>query len=265
MTLGEKIQKLRKERGLSQEELAKKVTVTRQTISKWELNQSMPDLDFIAQLSQIFDVSSDYLIRDEMTEPDEASPMRRSPRFTEKGKRIVLSIASAAMLVAGVTCLLADFIETGTFSWSRIVIASLALGWVLLLPSLTAKTKPLLKTLVLITVLPFPYLAALSAILGIPVVFSLGSSIALVTIATLWMIYALVRHFGTRSWLAAGFSLLLAAVLQIVIVRLCAFFLPEYPREAGSDFLGLSSILIMAFICFSLELAQRRKNKASGH
>lgn len=57
MTLGEKIQKLRKQRGLSQEALAEKVTVTRQTISKWELGQSLPDLDFIAQLSDIFSVS----------------------------------------------------------------------------------------------------------------------------------------------------------------------------------------------------------------
>lgn len=71
MTLGEKIQKLRKQRGLSQEALAEKVTVTRQTISKWELGQSLPDLDFIAQLSNIFNVSSDYLIKDEMTEPNE--------------------------------------------------------------------------------------------------------------------------------------------------------------------------------------------------
>ena len=66
MTLGEKIQKLRKQQGLSQEALAEKVTVTRQTISKWELGQSLPDLDFIAQLSEIFNVSSDYLIKDEM-------------------------------------------------------------------------------------------------------------------------------------------------------------------------------------------------------
>ena len=41
MTLGEKIQKLRKQRGLSQETLAEKVTVTRQTISKWELGESL--------------------------------------------------------------------------------------------------------------------------------------------------------------------------------------------------------------------------------
>ena len=82
MTLGEKIQKLRKQRGLSQEALAEKVTVTRQTISKWELGQSLPDLDFIAQLSDIFNVSSDYLIKDEMTEPNELPYKKRNYRLS---------------------------------------------------------------------------------------------------------------------------------------------------------------------------------------
>ncbi|MCD8332387.1 MAG: helix-turn-helix domain-containing protein [Oscillospiraceae bacterium] len=59
MTLGEKIQRLRKQKGLSQEALAEKVAVTRQTISKWELGQSTPDLDFVVQLSDIFGVTSD--------------------------------------------------------------------------------------------------------------------------------------------------------------------------------------------------------------
>ena len=59
MTLGEKIQRLRKETGLSQEALAEKINVTRQTVSKWECTQSSPDLDFIAQLSDIFNVSAD--------------------------------------------------------------------------------------------------------------------------------------------------------------------------------------------------------------
>lgn len=84
MTLGEKIQKLRKQNGLSQETLAEKVTVTRQTISKWELNQSTPDLDFIAQLSNIFCVSSDYLIRDEMEDPDILPPPKKDVSLNRK-------------------------------------------------------------------------------------------------------------------------------------------------------------------------------------
>jgi len=65
MTLGEKIQHLRKTKGLSQEQLAAQITVSRQAISKWELGESVPDTDNIVQLSKIFEVSTDYLLTDE--------------------------------------------------------------------------------------------------------------------------------------------------------------------------------------------------------
>ncbi|MCL2396962.1 MAG: helix-turn-helix domain-containing protein [Defluviitaleaceae bacterium] len=62
MTLGEKIQALRKQKGLSQEQLSEKMSVTRQAVSKWELDETNPDLDNIVQISNIFDVSIDYLL-----------------------------------------------------------------------------------------------------------------------------------------------------------------------------------------------------------
>lgn len=63
MTFGERIQQLRKQRKMSQEELGEKLEVTRQTISKWELDQSTPDLDYIIGISNFFEVSTDYLIK----------------------------------------------------------------------------------------------------------------------------------------------------------------------------------------------------------
>ena len=129
MTLGEKIQKLRKQRGLSQEALAEKVTVTRQTISKWELGQSTPDLDFIAQLSDIFNVSSDYLIKDEMIEPDELLYKKRSYHLSERGKRIILVVVSAAALIAGCVCLICDYFTSDRLSWSLIAVASIIAAW----------------------------------------------------------------------------------------------------------------------------------------
>lgn len=63
MTFGERIQLLRKQRKMSQEELGEKLEVTRQTISKWELDQSTPDLDYIISISEFFDVTTDYLIK----------------------------------------------------------------------------------------------------------------------------------------------------------------------------------------------------------
>jgi len=65
MNLGEKIHQLRKRLGISQEELASQITVSRQAISKWELGESIPDTENIVQLSKIFGVSTDYLLNDE--------------------------------------------------------------------------------------------------------------------------------------------------------------------------------------------------------
>lgn len=64
MILGEKIMELRKKNGWSQEELAGRLNVSRQSVSKWESSMSVPDLDKILQLSEIFEVSTDYLLKE---------------------------------------------------------------------------------------------------------------------------------------------------------------------------------------------------------
>jgi len=66
MEIGKKILELRKKKGLSQEELAEKVGVTRQTISKWELSETYPDLNQAKNLSQVFNVSLDELVSNDI-------------------------------------------------------------------------------------------------------------------------------------------------------------------------------------------------------
>lgn len=68
MAFGEILTSLRKAKGLSQEQLAETLNIARQTISKWELNQSTPDMNYIAKLSEFFNVSTDYLIKGEKEE-----------------------------------------------------------------------------------------------------------------------------------------------------------------------------------------------------
>ena len=73
MILADKIINLRKKNGWSQEELAEKLGVTRQSISKYEGAQSIPDLDKIVKLSEMFGVTTDYLIKDELEEEEYAA------------------------------------------------------------------------------------------------------------------------------------------------------------------------------------------------
>lgn len=64
MILADKLILLRKKSGMSQEELAEKMNVSRQAVSKWEGAQSIPDLDKILQLSELYGVTTDYLLKD---------------------------------------------------------------------------------------------------------------------------------------------------------------------------------------------------------
>ena len=68
MKLGEKLQRLRRQSGLSQEQLAAQLAVSRQAVSKWELNEAVPDTENVVQLSRLFEVTCDYLLREEVDE-----------------------------------------------------------------------------------------------------------------------------------------------------------------------------------------------------
>lgn len=92
MELGERIQSLRKMQGVSQDELADKIGVSRQAVSKWENQQSIPDIDKVIMLSDYFGVTTDYILKGEETTQQENRSFNTSQ---------LLYIASTAFLVMG--------------------------------------------------------------------------------------------------------------------------------------------------------------------
>ena len=109
MILADKIIKLRKKNGLTQEELAEKMNVSRQAVSKWEGAQTIPDLEKILQLSALFGVTTDYLLKDEIEDEeftDDTSSdstvkrisMEEANAYIEQRKKDSLRIALATFL-----------------------------------------------------------------------------------------------------------------------------------------------------------------------
>ncbi|MDD2216043.1 MAG: helix-turn-helix transcriptional regulator [Eubacteriales bacterium] len=88
MTLGEKIAMLRAEHRLSQGDLAEKIGVSRQSVSKWETGSSVPDLDKLVALSELFDVSLDTLVKDqdpkENTVPQLTAPQQSPEKYSSR-------------------------------------------------------------------------------------------------------------------------------------------------------------------------------------
>lgn len=87
MKLNDKIILLRKQRGWSQECLAEKMNVSRQSVSKWESGSSMPDLDKIILLSQIFEVSTDYLLKEDVKKDKEEAKKGFEETLSFEGER----------------------------------------------------------------------------------------------------------------------------------------------------------------------------------
>ena len=70
MTMGEKLAKLRREHNLTQEQFAELLMVSRQSVSKWELNTTYSDTEKLIRISKLFDCSLDYLLKDEIEQMD---------------------------------------------------------------------------------------------------------------------------------------------------------------------------------------------------
>ena len=120
MILADKIVSLRKKAGWSQEELAEKLGVTRQSVSKWEGAQSVPDMDKVVTMSRLFGVTTDYLLKDELEEEtpcaaaeDEEPPLRRVTMeqastylALRKAAAPKIAVATALCIISPVTLIL---------------------------------------------------------------------------------------------------------------------------------------------------------------
>ena len=113
MILADKIILLRKKKGWSQEELANKLGVTRQAVSKWEGAQATPDLQRILEISKLFEVSVDYLIKDELeveehiSNVEEANPAVRRVSMEEASEFLRIKKEVASKIAIGITlCIL---------------------------------------------------------------------------------------------------------------------------------------------------------------
>lgn len=103
MNFSEKLFELRKKERLSQEELAEKVGVSRQTISKWEMGQSAPEMEKLITLSKIFNLSMDELVGNEVLEEKENNPQED---LKPKKKHIFLKVIMVIFIIYFIICVL---------------------------------------------------------------------------------------------------------------------------------------------------------------
>lgn len=150
MTVGEKIQKYRKEAGLSQEELGQKLLVSRQTISLWEMDKTLPTIDNLKRLKEIFGVSIDDMLEESPQAPTENIPFEKCCfELSDEQIREYLSInvklliPRAVLQIILIAILLVACINLGTapFALGVTVSAIVALRYVFMVRTLIVNRK----------------------------------------------------------------------------------------------------------------------------
>lgn len=101
MTLSEKLYNLRRKQGLSQETLAEKLECSRQAISKWEYGTTSPDAEMLKKYSELFGVSIDYLIKEEIEDPASVQPVGKN-----NGNKKLLGISGLLITLLGCVSLI---------------------------------------------------------------------------------------------------------------------------------------------------------------
>lgn len=156
MTLGEKLRSLRAERGWDQEALAERLDVSRQAVSKWELDKTVPEVKYIVAISELFGVTTDYLLKDAAgpegpaaeapPEQPPASPIRQaaSEVLTDRGTGLPVWHAGLQACRALVLGDVAAAVLLGLYLYSYLSAFSQADSWPLLL---TAVALPVLVVL----------------------------------------------------------------------------------------------------------------------
>lgn len=107
MTLGERIQTYRKRAGLSQEALAEQLGISRQAVSKWEVDAAQPELDKVVALARLFGITTDELLLGEVPDPqpvEGGAPRKNPPRWYLLG--IIPLALGGWLLVRGIMGLL---------------------------------------------------------------------------------------------------------------------------------------------------------------
>lgn len=105
MTFGEKLLKLRKSKGWTQEELASQINISRQALSKWEQGTVLPDTENVLQLSKIFGVSTDYLLNDDVESDADIPAVKVSRQRLERKLNRFIGIGISCLGIIGLVVL----------------------------------------------------------------------------------------------------------------------------------------------------------------
>lgn len=272
---GKFIAECRKEKKLTQAQLAEKLNITDRAISKWETGKSMPDSSIMLELCQILGITVNELLSGkkvpmeslEKKADENLIALKRKDENNIAKNVVILALFTILLLIGIMVCGICNFAISAELSWSLVPIASIVFVWVITFPSIMFGKKGIIKSLLSFSILIIPYIYLLSRLLKVKGLFQLGTALSLVFLVFLWMIFAVFNRIGkTRKFIALGTSALLM-ILFVIIINVLLFEMIGTPMFDVWDFMSTFILLVLAIAFFIYDYAEknglwRRKSKS---
>ena len=251
---------LRKEKGMTQKELAEQLNITDKAVSKWERGLSYPDVTLIMKLAEVLGVTATELLKGEKEaikvsgQPNEEDSQEKKIRSANLDKeemiketlnyannalkksilekeRIVAGTFSCLCLMACFVCALCDLLLNDKFTWSLIAIGGVGLGWCLMTPFIRFKKKGCVVALVVLTLLVSPYLYLIEYQVASMGLFNerwfipMALPMTLIGTIYLWIIYFVFKHRKLNIYYKCAIACMMIVPLQtgiyIIIGNYC--------------------------------------------
>lgn len=262
--IGKFIAACRKEKGLTQAQLAEKLNITDRAVSKWETGKCMPDSSIMLELCSILDVTVNELLSGEriaMNDYEEkvSENLIELKRRNENSinKNTVISIIYTITMAVGImVCGICDAAVSGRFTWSLIVLSSVFAAWIASFPIILLGKKGIFAAMISVSVLILPFMYILSALIKVNEVFGIGSIMSVIALAFLWIVYFLFYRLKERKLLAAAIAFLIAIpfvfLINIVLSKMLGI-----PAVDIWDILSVFILFIISAAFFIVDHARK--------
>ncbi len=262
--IGKFIAELRREKGMTQKELAERLNVTDKAVSKWERGAGYPEVTMLPELAGLLEITVSELLlgerssyseeekKTERFEPD--SIVNGAIEYAEqsraykslKVKRIALVSMTFAFLTAIFVCMLCNYIIDKTFSWSLYVVGSTGTAWLVTAPLLIRKRHRVITSLFALTLTVVPLLMLIEQLCPAKNwVFPFGFSIALLSLVFLWISVPFFVYTRINRWYLGGYVLILYGVVANVVINTMT---DRFLQEPAGD---LSTPIVAACCAFT--------------
>lgn len=250
--IGKFIAKRRKEKQLTQAQLAEKLNITDRAVSKWETGKCMPDSSVMLELCGILGITVNELLSGEEVDmeslekkADENLIALKRKDENNMTKNVVVSVLFSMLLLTGIMiCLICNLAVSGRLTWSPIPVSSIIFAWLVLLPGALFGKKGIVMSCASLSVFLIPYLFLLSRLVEVKQVFSVGVRIGAVSVLFLWV---MVIIFGRvrRKPAALGIAFLTAVPFVLGVNIVLSKMIGE-PILDVWDLLAVSVLLLLS-------------------